>query len=156
MNDVTEHLKAFLDAAPDAEDVEAMWKFLKDSERDDLVKLYEALLAQRPPPPPTTEAAQPMTIGRAGHAWNDEEQVRRLGQMPTGVAIEIHDGKLLASDADRRRLAGMLLENMGMVEVIRLGDPEVWLEAFMECTALGAGLAVALDVFTHRKSSNDC
>lgn len=150
MDNVMDHLKSFVAATSDPEDVEAMRKFLKDAAPEDVLATYEALLAQHPSPPPVTEAAQPLTIGRTGRAWNPEEQARRRDQLPPGVSIEIHDGKLLATDPDRRLLAGMLLENLGIDEVIRLGNPETWLEALTNCTALGAALALTLAVLANR------
>ena len=154
MNDALEHLKNFLDSDPDAEDVDAIRDLLNEAGRTDWLRMYESLLAQRLPPQRVTEPTLPITAGRTGRAWNDEEQARRQAQLPTGLSIPIHDGKLLVNDADRRLLTAMLLENMGIDEVLRFGDPEVWLEALMSRTTVGAGLAVALYVFTHRKSSD--
>ncbi len=42
---------------------------------------------------------------------------------------EMIEGRLFWSDADRLRMLGLLLENVGAAEAVRLGDPEVWRRA---------------------------
>ena len=47
----------------------------------------------------------------------------------TPEKIEILEGKLLFTDEERTKLLGLLLENVGADQAVRLGDPKVWIEA---------------------------
>lgn len=40
--------------------------------------------------------------------------------------IELMYGKLFWTDEQRLVMAGLLIENLGVDAVVRLGDPEVW------------------------------
>jgi hypothetical protein len=39
------------------------------------------------------------------------------------------DGKIFWDDEERLRMVALLLENLGVDAVVRLGDPNVWREA---------------------------
>jgi hypothetical protein len=44
----------------------------------------------------------------------------------------MYQGKLFWSEEDRVNLLGLLLENVGVDQAVRLGDPEVWKAAVAE------------------------
>jgi hypothetical protein len=69
-----------------------------------------------------------LDIRRDGRAWSSEEIHERLAHIDD-FKLEIHDGKLLFSDEARRKVLTMLLENVGLDAVVRLGDPMRWKEA---------------------------
>ena len=50
----------------------------------------------------------------------------------TPEKIEMVDGKLFYTDEQRLLMLGMLLENLGVDAVVRLGDPQVWQDAVAE------------------------
>ena len=62
-----------------------------------------------------------------GRAWTGEEARARWELTPE--KFEMYEGKLFWSDEQRIALLGLLLENIGALEVVRLGDPAVWREA---------------------------
>ena len=62
-----------------------------------------------------------------GRAWSGEEARGRWELTPE--KFEMYEGKLFWSDEQRIDLLGLLLENIGALEVVRLGDPAVWREA---------------------------
>lgn len=66
-------------------------------------------------------------IGRAGRAWTGTESHERANRRPE--QLEMFEGKLLLTDEDRLNLLGMLLENVGADQAVRLGDPKVWIDA---------------------------
>jgi hypothetical protein len=66
-------------------------------------------------------------IGNAGRAWRGDEAESRFFMTPE--KIEMVDGKLLWSDADRETLLCLLLENVGADRAVQFGDPEVWRSA---------------------------
>jgi hypothetical protein len=76
------------------------------------------------------EEAPPIAwnIHREGRAWTDEEFPARADRL-LGVDLEISEGKLFWSDEERLLIAGMLLENLGMDAVVRLGDLHRWKES---------------------------
>ena len=43
--------------------------------------------------------------------------------------IKLVRGKLFDSHDDRRAMLALLLENLGVDEAVRLGDPQVWRDA---------------------------
>ena len=47
----------------------------------------------------------------------------------TPEKLEMNRGKLLWSEAERVKLLGLLLENVGADRAVRLGDPQVWRDA---------------------------
>ena len=62
-------------------------------------------------------------IRREGRSWG-REALARYALAPE--KIEMVGGKLLASDDERLTLLALLLENVGVNEAVRLGDPDVW------------------------------
>ncbi|MEP7325872.1 MAG: hypothetical protein ABI836_07990 [Gemmatimonadota bacterium] len=62
-----------------------------------------------------------------GRAWDASEASGRYELTPE--KFEMYKGKLFWSDEDRINLLGLLLENVGVLEAVRLGRPEVWREA---------------------------
>jgi hypothetical protein len=69
-------------------------------------------------------------IRREGRAWTAGEARRRWELTPE--KLEMWQGKLLVSDEDRIKLLGLLLENLGADQAVRLGDPRVWIAAVEE------------------------
>ncbi len=67
-------------------------------------------------------------IRREGRGWTPEEFTARAERL-LGVELEMSGGKLFGSEKTRRLVLGMLLENMGMDAVVRLGDLASWKEA---------------------------
>jgi hypothetical protein len=65
-------------------------------------------------------------IARKGRAW-DKEPLSRYELTPE--KIEMVKGKLFWSEDDRLIMAALLLENIGVDRVVRLGNPKVWREA---------------------------
>jgi hypothetical protein len=47
----------------------------------------------------------------------------------TPEKLEMFNGRLLWEEPDRLLLLGLLLENVGADQAVRLGDPAVWREA---------------------------
>ena len=68
-------------------------------------------------------------IRREGRAWSAEEIETRYFQLTPGK-IELIEGKLFWNEEERMRMLGLLLENVGVDQAVRLGDPEVWHRAF--------------------------
>ena len=78
------------------------------------------------------EAAVPeiqWDIRREGRAWG-EEALDRYSLAPE--KIEMVRGKILGTEEDRLMMIGLLLENVGVDKVVRLGDPHVWRTAVAE------------------------
>ncbi len=75
-------------------------------------------------------------IRNDGRAWRGEEVRQRYDLMPQ--KLEMIEGKLLWDDDERRTLLGLLLENLGADEAVRLGSPEVWRTAVARLPAGGA------------------
>jgi hypothetical protein len=65
-------------------------------------------------------------IQRKGHAWQ-KEALERWELTPE--KIEMAHGKLFCTDEQRILMLGMLLENVGVDAVVRLGNPKVWRDA---------------------------
>ena len=63
-------------------------------------------------------------IRRAGRAWTGDEAMQRYELTPE--KFEMYKGKLFWSNEDRLNLLGLLLENVGADQAVRLGDPAVW------------------------------
>lgn len=68
-------------------------------------------------------------IRRQGRSWTAEEFEGRVALRPE--KLEISEGKLLWSHEDRLALLGLLLENVGADEAVKLGDPNVWISAVL-------------------------
>jgi hypothetical protein len=63
-------------------------------------------------------------IGRQGRSWVGAEARARWELTPE--KFEMDRGKLFWDDAQRLTLLAMLLENVGVDQAVRLGDPEIW------------------------------
>lgn len=66
-------------------------------------------------------------IRREGRSWTGEEFQARMALTPE--KLEAYEGKLLWTQEDRIKLLGLLLENVGADEAVKLGDPSIWLSA---------------------------
>jgi hypothetical protein len=69
-------------------------------------------------------------IRRQGRAWNADEAMARYELTPE--KFEMDRGKLFWDDTQRLTLLALLLENVGVDQAVRLGDPEVWRAAVRE------------------------
>jgi hypothetical protein len=78
----------------------------------------------------TNDEAAPIAwnIHREGRPWTPEEFRARADRL-LGVELEVSHGKLFGSEKTRQLILRMLLENMGMDAVLRLGDVGQWKEA---------------------------
>jgi len=63
-------------------------------------------------------------IRREGRAWTGDEAMQRYNLTPE--KFEMYQGKLFWSDEDRLNMLGLMLENVGADQAVRLGDPAVW------------------------------
>ena len=63
-------------------------------------------------------------IRREGRAWTADEAMPRYNLTPE--KFEMYQGKLFWSDEDRLNMLGLMLENVGADQAVRLGDPAVW------------------------------
>ncbi|MDE2778264.1 MAG: hypothetical protein OXI91_01105 [Chloroflexota bacterium] len=59
-----------------------------------------------------------------GRAWQGPEARARYQLTPE--KMEMIGGKLFWSDEDRLTMLALLLENVGVDEGVRIGDPNVW------------------------------
>ena len=75
-----------------------------------------------PGPAPMHEIA--WDIRREGRAWGAGEAMARFALTPE--KFEMDRGKLFWEDAERLTLLALLLENVGIDQAVRLGDPELW------------------------------
>jgi hypothetical protein len=66
-------------------------------------------------------------IRREGRSWTAGEFESRVAMRPE--KLEVWEGKLLWSHEERLALLGLLLENVGADEAVKLGDPRVWADA---------------------------
>jgi hypothetical protein len=78
-----------------------------------------------PPEPPIPEVT--WDIRREGRAWSADEAQARFALTPE--KFEMWKGKLFWSEAERVTLLGLLLENVGMDQVVRLGSADLWRSA---------------------------
>ena len=69
-------------------------------------------------------------IGRAGRAWTGDEARQRWELTPE--KFEMYHGKLFLDEDQRLTLLALLLENVGVDQAVRLGDPEIWRAAVRE------------------------
>ena len=67
-----------------------------------------------------------------GHAWGAEAMSRYY---MTPEKIELIDGKLFWSEEERLTMLALLLENVGVNNAVRIGDPDVWRAAVANLTA---------------------
>ena len=63
-------------------------------------------------------------IRREGRAWTGDEACGRWELTPE--KFEMDGGKLFWDETQRLTLLALLLENLGVDQAVRLGDPEVW------------------------------
>lgn len=66
-------------------------------------------------------------IRRKGRGWKAGEAMARYELTPEKT--EMVAGKLYDTDEERLTMIGLLLENVGVDAVVRLGDPKVWRQA---------------------------
>jgi hypothetical protein len=66
-------------------------------------------------------------IRREGRAWVGEEAGQRYDLTPE--KLEMIKGKLLWDDDQRIKLLGLLLENVGADQAVRMGNRKVWRDA---------------------------
>jgi hypothetical protein len=66
-------------------------------------------------------------IRREGRAWSREEWNARREHTPE--KFELSRGMLFWRDEDRLAVLALMIENLGVDRVVRLGDPKVWREA---------------------------
>lgn len=66
-------------------------------------------------------------LRREGRAWTAEEWAARRSLGPE--KFELIRGKLFWCEEDRLAMLGMLLENLGVDQAVRLGNPQIWREA---------------------------
>jgi len=59
-----------------------------------------------------------------GRAWRGDEAMQRYNLTPE--KFEMYQGKLFWTDEDRLSMLGLMLENVGADQAVRLGDPAVW------------------------------
>ncbi len=78
----------------------------------------------RPPEPGTFE------IGLEGRLWN----VDRFHALDTVLPekMELIEGKLFWSERHRLGMLGAMLEQVGLVEAVKLAPKELWLEALRQ------------------------
>jgi hypothetical protein len=69
-------------------------------------------------------------IRREGRRWSREEIDSHYRMAPD--KIELIGGMVFGTEADRMTMLGLLLENLGVDNAVRLGDPEVWRAAVAE------------------------
>jgi hypothetical protein len=63
-------------------------------------------------------------IRREGRPWTEEEAMARYDLTPE--RFEMYEGRLFWSERDRLLVLGLVLENVGADQAVRLGRPEVW------------------------------
>jgi len=68
-------------------------------------------------------------ISREGRQWKDEEFDKRIYQAPEKIEFV---GGIFTSEDERLTVLAMLLENLGIDQVVRLGNPADWKAAVAE------------------------
>jgi hypothetical protein len=81
-------------------------------------------------PGPALIPAMHRNIGRQGRAWSGDEAHERWELTPE--RFEMDRGKLFWDETQRPTVLALLLENVGVDQAVRLGDPEVWRAAVRE------------------------
>lgn len=61
-----------------------------------------------------------------GRAWPRELALTRHAMIAGSCRIEMVDGKLFWTDEERLVLLAILLENVGALSAVKLGNPDVW------------------------------
>jgi len=74
------------------------------------------------PPEPGT-----FNIGMEGHLWNIDRYYALDTVLPE--KMELIDGKLFGAERWRLGMLGAMLEQLGLVETVKLAPKELWLEA---------------------------
>lgn len=101
-----------------------------------LAELDSCPLPQDPEPlratDDTTMEQSSWNIGLDGRAWSGSEATQRHDLLP--AQLEMVRGKLLWSEEDRVTLLAALLENVGALKAVQLGDPQVWRTAVARLT----------------------
>ena len=69
-------------------------------------------------------AAVEWRIGRVGRRWVGNELRQRVDLLPE--KFEVIDGELLWSEEERLAMLAVILEQVGVDQAVRLGDPAVW------------------------------
>jgi hypothetical protein len=77
--------------------------------------------------PDESRAEVQWDIQRQGRPWTREQWDARRELTPD--KNELSRGKLYWRDEDRLTMLALLLENVGVDQAVRLGDPRVWREA---------------------------
>jgi len=72
---------------------------------------------------------QDWDIRRQGRKWTREAFEQRIYQAPEKIEFA---GGIFASDEQRMTVLAMLLENLGIDRVVRLGNPADWKAAIEE------------------------
>ncbi|HEX8128704.1 MAG TPA: hypothetical protein VF527_06335 [Pyrinomonadaceae bacterium] len=68
-------------------------------------------------------------IHREGRQWKGEEFDRRIYQAPEKIEFV---GGIFTNEEERLTVLAMLLENLGIDQVVRLGNPADWKAAVAE------------------------
>lgn len=82
-------------------------------------------------PRPPFESVQ-WDLRPEGYAWNTEDDhcMRRYCMAPH--KNELVAGRLYWTEEDRRFMLALLLENVGVDQAVRIGDPAVWKTAIAQ------------------------
>ena len=99
-------------------------RYIQASDHPRLIAVAVASRMMNDGPPPPDQISWDIRL--EGRAWASEA-FERFDLLPEKT--EMIDGKLFWSEADRVRVLGLLLENVGAAQAVRLGDPEVWRRA---------------------------
>lgn len=70
-------------------------------------------------------------IQRQGRRWSRAEVEQKYRKL-CPEKIELVEGKMFWTDEQRLNMLALLLENVGMDAVVRLGDPKLWQQAIDE------------------------
>lgn len=117
---------------------------------EELLQRHESLSREKPeaaeePEPSELPAFSPRSpaqgeiawdIRNEGRAWRGDEARMRYALIPE--KLEMSQGRLLWDDDERRLVLGLLLENLGADEAVRLGSPDVWRAAVARLPAEAA------------------
>lgn len=90
-------------------------------------------------------------ITREGRAWAPDEALARHNLLPEPTKIEMHQGKLFWSDEERLLVVAMLLENLGIDNVLPLINQERLLEAVVAYTVDEENLNEVLNILRKLK-----
>ncbi len=68
-----------------------------------------------------------------GRAWQGPEAMVRYQLSPE--KIELIEGRIFGTEHGRIMMLGLLLENVGVDQAVRIGDPNVWRAAVARLSA---------------------